>query len=134
MKIHKSWVLSLLSRTYNRNKFKNLSKERINFLLLNKWNNLFILCGCKTRCCCKNVWRKSKLCIERKCRKTSCVASLPCCIFCVASLLCVLPPYLIALLTWGTLWTSPLFPPPPPKLLFHSLVLHCIVGLLHISW
>jgi hypothetical protein len=31
----------LLSRTCNKNKFKNSSKERINFLLQHKWNNFF---------------------------------------------------------------------------------------------
>jgi hypothetical protein len=29
----------LLSRTCNKNKFKNSSKERTNFLLKDKWNN-----------------------------------------------------------------------------------------------
>ncbi len=29
----------LLSRTHNRNKFKNSNKEKIDFLLQDKWNN-----------------------------------------------------------------------------------------------
>jgi hypothetical protein len=32
----------LLSKTYNRNKFENSSKERIDFLLQDRWNNFFL--------------------------------------------------------------------------------------------
>ncbi len=46
----------LLSKTYNRNKFKKSSKDMTNFLLQDKWNNFSKkLCGCKAHCYCKIV-------------------------------------------------------------------------------
>ncbi len=52
------------------NKSKKSSKERIDFLLQDKWNNFSLkICGCKSHSYCKNVQR-NKLFVERKRRKT----------------------------------------------------------------
>ncbi len=60
------------SRTCNRNKFENSSKEQIDFLSQDKWNNFFKkTCGCESHYYCKNVRRKSKIFSERKKRKTT---------------------------------------------------------------
>ncbi len=64
----------LLSKTYNKNKFENTSKKRIDFLLQDKWNNfslkLFHNYGCKLHSYCKKNSR-CKLFVERKRRKTT---------------------------------------------------------------
>ncbi len=56
----------------NMNKFENSNKEETNSLLQDKWNNSFFkTCGCKAHYYCKNVWRRNKIFVETKRRKTT---------------------------------------------------------------
>ncbi len=51
------------------NKSKNPSKERIDFLLQDKWNNIFFKCVDANHTYCKKVQRKNEWFAERKRRK-----------------------------------------------------------------
>ncbi len=54
------------------NKSKNPSEERIDFLLQNLWNNIFLkTCGCKSHTYCKRVRKMNGLLKERKKRQPS---------------------------------------------------------------
>ncbi len=70
LRIHKSCMYPLLSRTCNRNKFENSSKEGLIFYY--KTNGITFskkTCGCKSHYYCKYVWKRSKFFVKRKRRK-----------------------------------------------------------------